>query len=111
MSDPEYKAYRELGVKGIKFLSCIKKDWVNKSIKHVAGLSGDPEAAIAASHGFRRGAACDMALAGCELKVILGGGDWRSQAFRDYIRSVQNDLAGRALMQLMGDVSDSDDEA
>jgi hypothetical protein len=51
-----------------------------------------------------------MARRGNTLAEIMSGGDWRSQAFREYLKSVQNDLAGRAMVQLLGACSDSDGE-
>jgi hypothetical protein len=45
------------------------------------------------------------------LKDILRGGDWRSEAFRTYLESVREDLAGRAMIQLLGECSDSEDES
>ena len=76
----------------------------------MAQLVGDPHFAAAASHGFRRGAACDLAREGGTLADILATGDWRSAAFREYLRSIQDDTAGRAMAQLLGELTDSDAE-
>lgn len=110
-SDPLWRLFQSSGTLGLRFMSDVKKAWVNPSLKSASQKAGDPDWRLASSHGFRRGAACDLALAGKELRVILQAGDWRSAAFREYIRSVQNDLAARAMVGLMGNTSDSDGEA
>ena len=91
-------------------LSELPLSLVNSSLKKVAEKVGDVHCARAASHGFRRGAACDMARLGRPLSEILIGGDWRSSAFRTYLESVQDDLNSRSIVQLLGDVSASDNE-
>ena len=79
-------------------------------MKEVAAKVGDVHAAVAASHGLRRGHACDLALAGATLAEILEKGDWRSLAFKAYLESIKDELASQALMKLFGEVSDSEDD-
>ena len=67
-----------------------------------------PTAAHAASHGMRRGYACDLALAGASLKKILEEGDWRSEAFQGYLESIRDQLLNRALVGILGDNSDDE---
>ena len=61
----------------------VSPNTLNPWLKQVASAVGDPNFASAASHGFRRGAACDMVLSGSSLAEILSAGDWRSRAFRE----------------------------
>ena len=75
----------------------------------VALVVGDPMAMSAATHGMRRGYACDLALAGAPLQRILEEGDWRSEAFRVYLESVKDQLHNRALMGILGDNSDDEE--
>ena len=90
----------------------VEASSVNPLLKQVAREVGDKHWRRAGSHGPRRGAACDMARnPKSRLKDILRGGDWRSEAFRTYLESVREDLAGRAMIQLLGECSDSEDES
>ena len=77
-------------------MSDVKQSEISNWLKKVAEVVGDPHFARAASHGFRRGAACDLARDGGSLADILAGGDWRSAVFREYLKSVSDDLAARA---------------
>ncbi len=83
---------------------------VNPALKRCAEIVGDPHFTKAGSHGMRPGFACDLALFGGTLEQILKAGDWRSKQFQEYIASVRDELVGHALMKMVGDVSDSDDE-
>ena len=49
----------------------VDQSTLNKVLKDVAVAVGDVNALVAASHGFRRGFACDLALAGAQLVEIL----------------------------------------
>ena len=108
--DPVYQLFMQYRMSGQILMSDVKQSEVNNWLKRVAEIVGDPDFARAASHGFRRGAACDLARDGGSLGEILAGGDWRSAAFREYLRSVADDLAARAMVQLLGEVSDSGPE-
>ena len=55
--------------------------------------------------------ACDLALEKHDLGAILYGGDWKSSAFRAYIRSVSEQLHSQALLKVLGDASDSENAA
>jgi len=115
-ADPVWQVIQETRSRGrlpatlATLQSEVAQNTVNTWLKRVAEKVGDPFFGRAASHGFRRGCACDMARRGNTLAEILSGGDWRSAAFREYLKSVQNDLAGRAMVQLLGACSDSDGE-
>ena len=80
------------------------------AFKNCARECGDLDWQRAASHGPRRGFACDLALYGAKLKAILEGGDWRSPAFQDYLASIKDQLLSKAVMQMVGEASDSDEE-
>jgi hypothetical protein len=88
MSDPLYSLYCQGQIPDNTLLSELPLSLVNRSLKLVAEKVGDVHFARAASHGFRRGAACDMARLGRPLSEIIIGGDWRSSAFRTYLESV-----------------------
>lgn len=105
---PAYILSRDGRLEGATLLQDVAQRTVNPLLKQVARECGDPFADKAGSHGMRRGMACDMALHGATLSDILVGGDWRSSALRAYIESVKEDLAGKALVQLCGECSDSD---
>ena len=77
-------------------------------LKDVGLAVGDPMGLSAATHGMRRGYACNLALAGASLQKILEEGDWRSEAFRAYIPSVKDQLHNRALVGILGDNSDDE---
>ncbi len=91
-------------------MSEVSRSSVNPTIKFVAEKVGDRHFARAASHGFRRGAACDMARAGHALADNLPGGDWKSRAFKVYLESIRGDLNSRSMVQLLGDHSESEAE-
>lgn len=73
--------------------------------KYYAARAGVPDAG---THGFRRGAAQDMALQGCQLFEILKAGGWRSASFMHYMNA--HELEAGACAQLVADRSDSDSE-
>ena len=110
MSDPLYTLYCQGRIPDNTLMSELPLHLVNRTLKIVAEKVGDVHFARAASHGFRRGAACDMARLGRPLSEILIGGDWRSSAFRTYLESVQDGLNSRSIVQLLGDVSESENE-
>lgn len=91
-------------------LQYIDSRKLNRLSKEVALAVGDPQAMAAGSHGMRRGYACDLALAGASLEQILEDGDWRSEAFRVYLESIRDQLHNRALVGMLGDQSDDEDE-
>ena len=107
--DPLYVLYQSGRVADMEILSNVPQGRLNQILKTVA-TRVDPHSAKAASHGFRRGAACDMAREKRPLPEILLGGDWKSQAFRTYLESVEDDLNARSIIGLLGDASDSEDE-
>ena len=88
----------------------VPKSGFNRTLKKIMAILQDSLAAVAGSHGFRRGLARDMAMDGGTLKEILAAGDWRSAAFKAYIHSVREDLSAAAVMTLLGETSDSDAE-
>ena len=83
---------------------------LDMKLKAAATAIGDPTADRASAHGFRRGFACDLAMEGESLKDILEAGDWRSAAFRRYLETVENELTSKAVLQVLGDGSDSEPE-
>ena len=88
----------------------VDQSRVNDVLREVAYKVSDPDARLAASHGLRRGHACDLALYGASLATILERGDWRSQAFQAYLESIKDELHSRQIMRMVGDHSDSDAE-
>ena len=86
----------------------VNQSRLNRSLKDVALAIGDPMGISAATHGMRRGYACDLASAGASLQKILEDGDWRSEAFRAYIASVKDQSHNRALVGILGDNSDDE---
>ena len=109
-SDPFHVLAAQSGSVDLRLMCDIDQATVNKLLKEVAAKVGDVHAAVAASHGLRRGHACDLALAGATLAEILEKGDWRSLAFKAYLESIKDELASQALMKLFGEVFDSEDE-
>lgn len=89
-------------------MSYVDQKKLNQLLKDVAAAVGDPQARHAASHGMRRGYACDLASAGASLRSILEEGDWRSEAFRVYLESIKDQLHNRALVGILGYNSDGD---
>jgi hypothetical protein len=47
---------------------------------------------------------------GGSIGEILAAGDWKSSAFKAYLKSVEDDLAGDAVLSLLGDQSDEEPE-
>ena len=88
----------------------VDQSRVNDVLREVAYKVSDPDARLAASHGPRRGYACDLALYGASLATILEKGDWRSQAFQAYLESIKDELHSRQILRMVGDASDSDGE-
>ena len=85
-------------------------DDLNTRIKSAAHAIGDALWELASSHGYRRGFACDMATEGdSNLKDILTAGDWKSKAFRDYLRGVEDDLntARRRIKKLTDELAEA----
>ena len=82
---------------------------LNRLLKDVALAVGDPLATSAASHGMRRGYACDLALAGASLGEILEHTGWRSEAFRGYIENTRDQLHKPALVGMLGDDSENEE--
>lgn len=88
----------------------ISPGQVNPLLKQAAKATGDPNWEDAESHGPRRGAACDLAPDGGNLADILAAGDWESAAFKAYLESIQDDLAGDATPSLLADQSEEECE-
>lgn len=88
----------------------INSNQVNPLLKEAARAIGDPDWEGAGSHGPRRGAACDLAADGGNLAEILAAGDWKSAAFKTYLGSIQDDLAGDAILSLLADQSEEEDD-
>ena len=109
-SDPFCALSKESGSVDLRFMCDVEQSTLNKVLKDVAVAVGDVNALVAASHGFRRGLACDLALAGAQLVAILERGDWRSLAFKAYLDSIKDKLASQAMMNMVGECSDSDEE-
>ena len=95
---------------GMRLMHGIPISQVNPTLKEASRDTGDPHWSSASSHGPRRGAGCDLAKEGGNLGEILAAGDWRSSAFKTYLASVEKDLAGDAILGLLGETSDSDHE-
>ena len=93
---------------GMRLMHGIPISQVNPTLKEASRDTGDPHWSSASSHGPRRGAGCDLAKEGGNLGEILAAGDWRSSAFKTYLASVEKDLAGDAILGLLGETSDSD---
>ena len=81
-SDPFYALSKQSGSVDLRLMCDVDQSVLNKVLKDVAAAVGDVNALVAASHGFRRGFACDLALSGAQLAEILERGDWRSLAFK-----------------------------
>ena len=101
---------RKAGYSDVRLMAYIKQGIVNPKLKAVALAVGDPNYAVAGSHGMRRAYACELALHGARVRDILDAGDWRSQAFRDYLESIKEEVAAKGLLQVVGEYSDSDEE-
>ena len=95
--------------RSLKFMSGIPAGPLNSNLKRAARETGDPHWDLAESHGMRRGAACDLAMDGKSLAEILQAGDWKSAAFRAYLKAIQGELAGQAMAQLLGEASDEEE--
>ena len=106
--DPVYTLARSTGSPQFLLMQSVNQSRLNRLLKDVALAVGDPMGLSAATHGMRRGYACDLALAGASLQQILEDGDWRSEAFRAYIASVKDQLHNRALVGILGDNSDDE---
>ena len=106
--DPVYMLARSTGSPQFLLMQSVNQSRLNRLLKDVALAVGDPMGLSAATHGMRRGYACDLALAGASLQQILEDGDWRSEAFRAYIASVKDQLHNRALVGILGDNSDDE---
>ncbi len=109
-SDTGYLLSRTSGSRELRLMSEVDQQRVNDVLREVAYAVDDPDARLAASHGPRRGYACDLALYGASLATILEKGDWRSQAFQAYLESIKDELHSRQVMRMVGDCSDSDGE-
>ena len=109
-SDPFYALSKQSGSVDLRLMCDVDQSSLNKVLKDVAVAVGDVNALVAASHGFRRGFACDLALSGAQLSEILERGDWRSLAFKAYLDSIKDELASKAMMSMVGECSDSDEE-
>ena len=107
-SDPVYNLAQATSSPQFLLMQSVNQSRLNRVLKDVALAIGDPMGLAAASHGMRRGYACDLAVAGASLKQILEDGDWRSEAFREYIASVKDQLHNRALVGILGDNSDDE---
>ena len=77
-------------------------------IRRLAHAVGHPEADVLGTHGFRRGMAQDIIEHGGTLATLLKAGDWRSGAFKSYLKDTQ--LKDVAVSQLVICVSDSDED-
>ena len=59
-------------------MQSVNQSRLNRLLKDVALAIGNPMGSSAATHGMRRGYACDLASAGASVRKNLEDGDWRS---------------------------------
>ena len=98
------------GQANLTLLDGFEPSSLNPLIRDAARATGDPLADRASSHGFRRGMACDLALERGKLGEILAAGDWRSAAFRVYLESISSEMHAQALLHVLGETSDSEND-
>ena len=78
----------------------------NKRLRMHLDLCEIAESKLYSSHAFRRGAAQDLSLGGCSLRVLLVAGGWHSRACFLYLK--HEDLNMASVAAFLANESDSD---
>ena len=88
----------------------ISYEKVRKHLKALGSKWGYKNAARWATHGWRRGIACDTAMSATALQSTLDSGDWSemSRSYLVYIASILGEREARAAAEVLA--ADSGDE-